>query len=243
MLILNDSRSEAERLISMLHNAGRPVRAQHVDSEEALNKLLQEKLWDMMIGLDSSKSLKPLNAIRLIQRLNKDVPFILQTDDEGTHHVVEGLKKGAVDVVRVDEDQHLLLVIQREYTNREQRDLRRLAERRHKEIGRRNQQLLDSSRDAIAFIQDGMFLYVNDSFTELFGQENRDELECMPVIDVIYEKDQDKVKRFLKDFPLKGSEVDTTSLEFSVALEDGSHRPLKVDVRKASYDEELCMQF
>ncbi|SMF59027.1 PAS domain S-box-containing protein/diguanylate cyclase (GGDEF) domain-containing protein [Alteromonadaceae bacterium Bs31] len=243
LLILNDSRSEAERLISMLHNAGRPVRAQHVDSEEALNKLLQEKVWDLMIGLDSSKSFKPLEAIRLIQRLNKDVPFLLQTDNEGTQPVVEGLKMGAVDVVRVDEDQHLLLVIQREYNSREQRDQRRFAERRHKEIERRNQQLLDSSRDAIAFIQDGMFLYVNESFTELFGQENRDELECMPVIDVIHEKDQDKVKRFLKEFTLKGSEVDTTTLEFCVAMDDGSQRPLKVDVRKSSYDEELCIQF
>ncbi len=243
LLILNDSRSEAERLISMLHSAGRPVRAQHVDSEDVLKKLLQEKVWDMMIGLDSSKSLRPVDAIRLIQRQNKDVPFILQTDNEGTQPVVEGMKLGASDVVRLDEDQHLLLVIEREINNREQRDLRRFAERRHKEIERRNQQLLDSSRDAIAFVQDGMFLYANESFTELFGQENRDELECMPVIDLIHESDQGKIKRFLKDFTLKGSEVDTTSIEFAVALEDGSQRPLKVDVRKSSYDEELCIQF
>jgi len=243
LLILNDSRSEAERLISMLHNAGRPVRAQHVDSEAALKKLLQEKVWDIMIALDSTKSLKPVEAIRMIQRLSKDVPCVLQTDTEGTQPVVEGMKLGAVDVVRVDEDQHLLLVIQREFNHREERDLRRFAERRHKEIERRNQQLLDSSRDAIAFVQDGMFLYVNESFVELLGHENRDDLECMPVIDIIIPQDQDKVKRFLKDFTLKGSDVDTAALEFSAALEDGSQRPLKVDVRKSSYEEELCIQF
>ena len=41
LLILNDSRSEAERLISMLRNAGRPTSEQHVESEEGLTKLLQ----------------------------------------------------------------------------------------------------------------------------------------------------------------------------------------------------------
>ena len=210
LMILNDSRSEAERLISMLHNAGRPVRAQHVESDEALVKLLEEQVWDLMIGLDTTKNLPPITAIKQIRRLNKDVPLILLTDDEGTQPVVEGLKLGATDVIRLDEDQHLLLAIQREIDNREQRNLRRIAERRHKELERRNQQLLDSSRDAITFVQDGMFLYVNESFAELLGHSDRDELECMPVIDLISKADQTKVKSFLKDFTIKGSDVDTT---------------------------------
>ena len=243
LLILHDSRSEAERLISMLHNAGRPVRAQHVDNIEALTKLLQEKVWDMMIGLDKASNLKPIDAVRQIRRLSKDVPLILLSEEEGSQPIVEGLKIGAVDVVRLDEDQHLLFVIQREFQNREERDLRRFAERRHKEIERRNQQLLDSSRDAIAFIQDGMFLYTNDSFTELLGHESRDDLECMPVIDVIRAQDQDNVKRFLKEFTLKGSDIDTTKLEFYAVTADEAERPLKVDVRKSSYEEELCIQF
>ena len=133
LLILNDSHSEAERLISMLHSAGRPVRGQHVDSETALEKLLTEKIWDMMIGLDTTKNLSPVEAIKYIRRLSKDVPLILQTDQDGSRPIVEGLKIGAADVVRLDEDQHLLLVIQREFNNREQRSHRRIMERRFKD--------------------------------------------------------------------------------------------------------------
>lgn len=243
LLILNDSRAEAERLISMLHNAGRPVRAQHVENDEALNKLLQEKVWDLMVGLDTTTNLKPLDAIRIIRRLNKDVPLILQTNDETIRGTVDGLKLGAVDVVKVDEDQHLLFVIQREFNNREDRDRRRVAERRYNEIERRNQQLLDSSRDAIAFVQDGMFLYTNDSFVELLDYDSRDDLECMPVIDITKDRDQDKVKRFLKDFMLKGSDIESTKLEFSVITKDGAERPLAIEVRKSTFEEELCTQF
>src|SRR5690554_6469822 len=177
LLILNDSRSEAERLTSMLHNAGRPSRAQHVDSDERLGKLLQEQTWDLLIGHDKTTSVSPESAIRQIRRLNRDVAVILQTDEEGSTAIVEGMKLGAVDVVRLDEDQHLLLVIQREMDNREQRQQRRIADRRFREAERRSQALLDSSRDAIAYVQDGLYLYANESFAELFGYDDRDRSE------------------------------------------------------------------
>ena len=76
LLILNDSRQEAERLISMLHNAGRRTRAQHVESEEALAKLLQEQSWDLLIGLDCTQNLVPSKAIKQIRRLNMPVMFL-----------------------------------------------------------------------------------------------------------------------------------------------------------------------
>ncbi len=73
LLILNNQRSEAERLISMLHASGHPCRAQHVDSEEALVKLLQEQSWDLLIGNMNSTAPTPAVAIKQIRRLNKDV--------------------------------------------------------------------------------------------------------------------------------------------------------------------------
>lgn len=243
LLILNDSRAEAERLISMLHNAGRPTRAQHVESEEGLVKLLQEQSWDLIIGLDSTQNVTPSTAIKQVRRLVKDVPFIMLSDSSDTPAIVDGMKLGAADVVRLDEDQHLLQVIQRELVNRDNRGQQRLAERRYKEIERRNQQLLDSSRDAIAFVQDGMFLYANRSFAELLNYKDRDDLECMPVIDTVASTDQARVKEFLKEFMLRSAEVESSKLAFSAVSEAGTEKSINVDVRKSHYDEELCIQF
>ncbi len=241
LLILNNSRSEAERLISMLRNAGFPSRAQHVESEEVLVKLLQEQVWDLLIAHDQTQKLSHLNAIKQIRRLSKDVPVILQTENETSQPIVDGLKHGAADVIRVDEDQHLLLVIQRELGNREQRQLQRKAERRFIEAERRSQQLLDSSRDAVAYVQDGMYLYVNESFTERFGYQDKDDLECMPVIDIVSPKDQETVKRFFKDFTLKADE-ESCSLEFDGLRHDGTDAHFQIEVAHAIYDEEPCIQ-
>jgi multidomain signaling protein FimX len=243
LLILNDSRKEAERLISMLRNAGRPSRAQHVESEEILVKLLQEQAWDLLVAHSQTQNIAPMQAVKHIKRLSKDVPVILLTDEEGSQPVVEGLKMGAVDVVRLDEDQHLLLVIQREMGNYEQRQLRRRADRRFKEAAHRSQQLLDSSRDAIAYVQDGMYLYANESFAELFGYEDRDDIECMPVIDMVDADDQENVKSFMKEFALRGNNGESSIFQFRGLNADGSTRAVTMEVSNAIFDEEPCIQF
>lgn len=243
LLILNDSQQEAERLISMLHNAGRPNRAQHVISDESLAKLLEEQAWDLLIAHDKTQNLTPSDAVKQIRRLNKDVPVILLTDEEGSQAVVEGLKQGAADVVRLDEDQHLLLVITREMANRKQRQDKRISDRRFRESERRAQSLLDSSRDAIAYVQDGLYLYANESFAELFGYEDKDDIDCMPIMDMVAEADQATLKEFLKQFTLKGVDAESSQLKFQGLLQDGSTASVALEVSHATYDEEPCVQF
>ena len=243
LLVLNDSRPEVERLISMLNNAGKTTRAQHVESEEILTKLLQEQTWDLMLAQCECRSVTAETAIAVIRRLNRDIPVILITENDGTQIAVEGLKMGAKDVVRLDEDQHLLLVIDRELDNREQRHQRRLADRKLNEAERRNQKLLDSSRDAIAYVQDGMYLYANQSFAERFGYADREELECMPIIDMIAQRDLNKVKQFMREFALKGDDAERTELSFEGIREDGTSTTLTMEVANALFDDESCLQF
>lgn len=246
LLILNNQRSEAERLISMLHASGHPCRAQHVESEEALVKLLQEQSWDLLIGNNDTTAPAPQAAIKQIRRLNKDVPVILlyeKDEDDSPFAVVEGMRIGAADVIDVDDDQHLLLVIDRELANREQRQARRNTDRRFREAERRSQQLLDSSRDAIAFIQDGLYLYANESFAELFGYQNRDDIEAMPIMDMVSDKDQVRLKNFLKDFTFKGEEAESSSLGFTGITHGGAEAQIDLEVSLVTYDEEPCIQF
>ncbi len=246
LLILNNSRSEAERLISMLHASGHPCRAQHVESEEALVKLLQEQSWDLLIGNDKTANPSPQTAIKQIRRLTKDVPVILLSEldeDENPFAVIEGLRLGAADVVNLDDDQHLLLVIDRELRNREQRQARRNADRRFREAERRSQQLLDSSRDAIAFVQDGLYLYANESFAELFAYENKDDIEAMPIMDMVSDADQSRLKNFLKDFTFKGEEAESSSLAFTGITQSGETKHIDLEVSLVTYDEEPCIQF
>ena len=242
LLLLNDSRDEADRLLSMLNNAGKQVDAQYIDSEEALAKVLQEHNWDLLIGHANTQNLAPDAALRTIRKLGKDIPVILLTEESGTSPIVEGLKRGVSDVLIVDEDQHLLQVMSRELKNREARSQSRMALRKLKEVERRSQQLLDSSKDAIAYVEDGMFLYVNESFAQMLGYPDKDDLECMPIIDTIADEDQAMLRDFLKDVSQKGNVLDTQVLAFKMLSASGEKQTINADISLANYDEESCIQ-
>ncbi|MFD1217031.1 EAL domain-containing response regulator [Microbulbifer celer] len=242
LLLIHDVPAEAQRLVSMLHNAGRPNRAQHVASEAALVKLLQEHPWDLLIAAEQSKKLEAVNAIRTINKLQKDVPTLLLTERDGAQPVVEGLKIGARDVVTVDEDQHLLLVIQRELTALEERRQARLHDRRYHATLKRTKELLDSSKDAIAYISDGLIVYANESFAERFGYQERDDIEYQPLIDMLTEGEQPDARDFLRQCAISNNEVEAQEWQFTAKSAGGSPLPIKAEVLSTIYDEERCLQ-
>ncbi|RYZ85753.1 MAG: diguanylate cyclase, partial [Moraxellaceae bacterium] len=94
----------------------------------------------------------------------------------------------------------------------------------------------------IAFEEDGMFLYVNDSFADILGYSSREDLESLPIIDVIADGQQDAVKAFLKEFKLKSDDIETASTNWEVVDADGNSKALNFEVRKALYDDETCIQ-
>lgn len=62
LLLVHDSFEEANRIVSLLRNANYRVESKHVDQEDVLSKLLQDKPWDLIIGQVSSTKL-PVKAI------------------------------------------------------------------------------------------------------------------------------------------------------------------------------------
>lgn len=243
LLIINDDANEVERLLSMLRNSGRNTRAQHVPSLEGLEKLLADQAWDLLLAVDSAKSCDPKGALRSIKKLDKDIPVIFLTEvdpDEFNMALIDGLKAGARDVVILDDDQHLLMTMTRELGNLQERRERRAADRKLKDAERRCQQLLDSSRDAIAYVEDGMFLYANQSFAERFGYTDTDDIITIPVIDIIAKADQEKYKSFMKAFKL--SEDGSQELSLKGTRRDGEEFGIDIDVTHAIFENDPCMQ-
>lgn len=245
LLVINDAQTEVERLLSMLRNAGKTTRAQHVPSKEGLEKLLNDQAWDLLIGLDNAKTCNIKEAIRSIKKLDKDVPVIIQADveddSERTMALIDGLKAGARDVVVLDDDQHLLLVMDRELQSLDERRQRRSADRKFNTAESRCKQLLESSRNAIAYVEDGMFLFLNRSFAEMFGYSDPDDALAMPIVDMISTKDQDSYVQFMKDFKMADS-AGSQELKVKGIKSDGGEFTVALTVSHATHEEEPCIQ-
>ncbi|MFI7868012.1 PAS domain S-box protein, partial [Ectopseudomonas khazarica] len=199
LLILEDSQNEAERLVSLFRNAGHATRVHRLTSSEDLAEALQHT-WDLLICAPSSERLDPSEAIGAIRRQAKDIPVVQLVDGNDSETITEALLFGAQDALPQGEDERLVLVAKRELANLEERRARRAAEVALREAEKRCQLLLESSVDAITYVHDGMHIYANRAYLELFRYEDGDELEGMPMIDLIASADQSAFKDFLKNY-------------------------------------------
>ena len=238
LLILEDSQNEAERLVSLFRNAGQATRVHRLTSSEDLADVLQQT-WDLLINAPTSTNLDPSEAIGAIRKQAKDIPVIQLIDGNYTDAITEALTLGAQGALPQGEDEWLILVAVRELANLEERRARRSAELALREAEKRCQLLLESSVDAIAYVHDGMHIYANRAYLELFGYDDVEELEGMPMIDLIASCDQGEFKSFLKNYQsLQGS----AELACGGIRADGSSFKARMHFSPASYDGEPCIQ-
>ncbi len=116
------------------------------------------------------------DAAALIKRQSRDVPLILLKPGIDIDMRTSALRCGMADALPQDAEALLTLIVDRELVNLEARRQRRIAEQNLREAEKRCQLLLDSSVDAIAYVHDGMHIYANRAYSELFGYEDADDL-------------------------------------------------------------------
>ncbi len=238
LLILEESQNRAEELIVLLRTAGRATRAHQIESPEDLTVKLQEQPWDLLLAAEESNGLTAAHAIAQIASMEKDIPVILIAGNRDPRSITEGLKMGAKDVALEDDDERLSLIITRELENLENRRQKRKAEVELRETDRRNQLLLDSSNAAIAYVHEGMHIYTNRAYADLFGYDDPDEFAGIPIIDLIAPEDQEKFKQFIK----RSESEETEPEEICCVDSEGSTILCDLSATPATYDGEHCTQ-
>ena len=238
LLLLEDSQNEAERLINLFRNAGHATRAHRLTSDDDLAEALQQT-WDLLIAAPQSENLEPGDALNAIRRQGKDLPFLQLLTSNDSEAITESLLLGAQDALPQNDDERLLLVAERELRNLEERRCRRNAEMALREAEKRCQLLLDSSVDAITYVHDGMHIYVNRAYVELFGYSDADDIAGMPMIDLIQTSDQAAFKDFLKTYQHSS---EAAELKCGGVREDGSRFNARMTFSPATYDGEPCTQ-
>ncbi len=240
LLLLTHTQNEAESIVSLLRNSGSATRAHQIESLADLNEQLQEKSWDLLLAYPQVGDIRYEELLNLIKRLNKDLPVILLNDEVDAMQMEGCIRKGACIMVPIDESNLLLLVIQRELRHlRSRRDVRML-EVRLRDAEKRGQSLLESSRDPVAFIHDGMHVYANKAYLDLFGYPSAEDLEGMPIMDMLDTAAQSEFKQFLKTLQQDSNQ----RLEFSSTGINGKGQPfaMRMSFAPASYADEECTQ-
>lgn len=240
VLLLTNSQNESESIVSLLRNSGSATRAHQIESIVDFTQQLQEKSWDLLLANPQVGDIQYEELLHQIKRLNKDLPLIVLADEMDAMQLETCLKKGASSMVPADESNLLLLVIQRELDHLRTRRSLRTSQVRLRDAEKRCQTLLESSRDAVAYIHDGMHVHANQAYLDLFGYESAEDLEGMPIMDMIDPEAQQTFKAFLKTL----QQDDQQQHELKTNGINGEQQPFSMRMRftPAIFAEEQCTQ-
>ncbi len=242
LLIVDESSNDAESMTNILRNIGMAVRPTRVEDDEDFEAALNEQNWDIIIAADKLSYIDAFKAIELLQKTDKDIPLIVAANGAGNITVSEALKAGASDLIKKDEEpEHLQYVVQREIRALNDRRKLRKFNKSMRESEKRCRSLLDSSRDAITYVHEGMHLYANSVYMEMFGYDDIEEIEGMPIMDMVSPDDHDSFKKFLRKFSKNDDEIQG-DIEVSGMRTDGSKFNAVMEFTPASIDGESCTQ-
>ncbi|MHA7880401.1 MAG: EAL domain-containing protein [Saccharospirillum sp.] len=238
LLIIHDTQSEAEPLVNVLRNAGQAVRTHFIAGNDELARVLADQSWDLMLAKLGTTTVDVAEALAQVQRSGKDIPVIGLVDAFNTEVLSSALSMGITDVIVETDEQHLLFAVKRETAAlRNRRRLRELTISL-RETEKRCQLLLDSSVDAIAYVHEGMHIYANQSYMQLFGYDDLEELQSTPIMDLVAAEAINDLKASLKTYR-DGSDGELTC---EAEHSNGERFQIRMTFSGASYEGEPCTQ-
>ncbi|MGH8029726.1 MAG: diguanylate cyclase domain-containing protein, partial [Arenimonas sp.] len=240
LLLVEDQLEDAEQMISVLRNGGMAIRPQRPESAEELQSLLAGQSIDIVLASLDARYIPFADVAKLAEATGKDIPVLAcaATLDEKT--VLGGITAGARDVALRTKPEHVQFVVRNEFQSLLARRSLRHLEAALRETERRCDALIESSRDPIAYVHEGMHIRANAAYLEMFGFEDFDEIEGLSVLDLIKPEDADNFKQLIKRIA-KG-EAPPKQLAIGAQRTDGVGFDAMMEFTPATYEGEPCLQ-
>lgn len=245
LLVIDDDQLYAERLVHLLGCYYDTINLGFLDDKEELLKSLRQ-LWDVLV-FGNAYDMSFTDVVGVVQEQSIDLPMIClfneemvasTNNDEGLPDIISGTM---VKSLKVDQEMAVVMSICLQHDNlRSRRELRTL---RHvlSEAEQRANVLIKNSKSAVAYIDQGIHIFANDPYLQLFGFESMNDAIGVPVVDLIAGGDNVKgFKQFLRQFD-KGSRQEV-EFNFESKRMDGSTFEAKLQLAAATLDGEPVTQ-
>ena len=240
LLIVDKGLHQAEQITSSLRSSGLHVLAEFAEDSSSMCDIIVNKSLDIVLFSMQLPDFSLHQVQHLIRECGRHLAVVGMAKQPDQEKIVAAMKDGAQDVVAVDALEHLALVVKREADSLRTWRKAISSDRELHESEKRCQSLLANSKDAVAYVHEGMHIYANQPYLELFGNTDFDELEATPLIDMVAHGEQDKLKQFLRD--LSQSKAKTNELKLKLIHKSGEIIEGLLECSRASYEGEPCTQ-
>ncbi|MDJ0739274.1 MAG: EAL domain-containing protein [Gammaproteobacteria bacterium] len=237
LLVVGCSLSVADGFANALRNQGQAAHLKTAETADALDQQLSNDSCDMVVVNADADGLSPVEAIGKVRAYNPTARILLvceRPDDLRSMAIDRGLQ----DLIRIDDEEHIALAVRREHETLLLRQETAQLKRQLEEAEERSNLLVQSSRDAIAYVHEGMYLHTNQAYLDMFGYESADEIDGLPIMDMIDAESRGAFKGALRKVGETGKHVE----EFRCITGDGNAFNARMEFCPASIDGEACTQ-
>lgn len=239
LLVIDDSPDHAQVINSFLRNQGVAVRVVSAASLDELEMVLKEKTpFLILLGRRFPASMKVSHILQMADQYS--TPVVLQAKPEDSANIEAVIATNPVLIINAEEAEQLMRVVKQHMsggkTEREFDDLLQKQE----ELQHRYNLLLDSARDSIAYIHEGLHVYANRAYLELLQVKTPDEIEGLSLLDLMITEGETDFKKLLRDMNLGEFPEET----LVVTIKTLADKRLKAELTfsPAKFNGEQCIQ-
>lgn len=240
LMIVDDSGEDAEAIVSTLRNGGIAVRPLRPLDADELAQMVAAQPMDLVLAARSARGIPLAGVLSTVDASGKDIPVIVLADGISEADWLSDQSGGARGMVLRGRPEHLLHVLRSEWSDLETRRAVRRLDVQLREIERRCDALISSSRDPIAYIHEGMHIRANEAYLEMLGFESFDEVEGLSLLDLVAPQYVNDFKQLLKN--LSKGEPPPPRFELEARSLDGDQFPATLEFATATYEGEPCVQ-
>jgi len=237
LLIIDNSPDDAEMPVNILRQAGYMIKSQRVHDMATMEAALHKGRWDLVISENILPRFSAAMALDQIKRAGYDIPFLVLTQEIKDDALQAIMTSGAQDVILKTQISRLLPAIKREMRYASIRaEYFKLASKVD-EVEKKEQAIIESSREAVAYVHEGVHVDANVAYLKIFGFDTKDQVTVVPILDLIEKEDQSAFKKFFRD-PEQNSEP----MQFAAKRNDGSTLHVEMEISPVVVEGEQCIQ-
>jgi len=238
LLVIDRSPESAEHINSLLRNSGIKIHVLHVQTSSEVKRALDHDSPVLILYANPDQSDAPIEDISELS-LAFSVPLALFTPMNDPEKLAKILGSTACFVINSENENLLTSSVDRLIRNSENE--RNFEKQREfvEELEHRYNLLLDSSRDAIAYVHEGLHVYANRAYLEALGVTEEEEITGLSLLEMLDAGDVN-LKTLFKG--LSKGQFPAGPLEVKVSRPDANTFGANLVFSPARYDGEDCIQ-
>ncbi len=225
---------------SALQDSGIPVHVSIIATEYEFRRAHERYAPNLvLVGTPDPEDLTIDEIVHLCR--DSALPVYLYQPLKKLNTLASALKAGVNGIIDSRDPHQLINIVKRDLkTQRNERQLHK-SEKKLEEIEHRYQLLLDSARDSIAYIHQGLHVYANRSYLQMFGKIDISQLEGTSILELLtIDAGAAKFKKLLRQ--IDHGKLPDDPITARLADDEDGKREIIMEFTPARYNGEQCTQ-